>query len=51
MLPMVTPTHGAVKAGTVAQVGNHCLREGKAAQGGAIGGRDLVCMKATLGSF
>ncbi len=41
---------GAVKAATVARVGDQCLREGKVAPGRAIDGSDLVCMKATLGS-
>jgi len=41
---------GAVKAATVARVGDGCLREGKVAPGRAIDGSDLVCMKATLGS-
>ena len=41
---------GAVKASTVARVGDGCLREGKVAPGRAIDGSDLVCMKATLGS-
>jgi putative tricarboxylic transport membrane protein len=40
----------AVKAATVAHVGDQCLREGKVAPGRAIDGTDLVCMKATLGS-
>lgn len=40
----------AIKAATVAHVGDHCLREGKVAPGRAIDGTDLVCMKATLGS-
>lgn len=40
----------AVKAATVARVGDQCLREGKVAPGRAIDGSDLVCMKATLGS-
>ena len=40
----------AVKAATVARVGDQCLREGKVASGRAIDGSDLVCMKATLGS-
>lgn len=42
--------NAAVKAATVAQVGDQCLREGKVASGRAIDGTDLVCMKATLGS-
>lgn len=42
--------YAAVKAATVAQVGDQCLREGKVAPGRAIDGTDLVCMKATLGS-
>jgi putative tricarboxylic transport membrane protein len=50
MLPMVAPAQGAVKAATVAQVGDQCLREGKVAPGRAIDGSDLVCKKATLGS-
>ena len=41
---------GAVKASTVARVGDGCLREGKVAPGRAIDGSDLVCMKATLGT-
>ena len=49
-LLMVAPAHSAVKAATVAQVGDQCLREGKVAPGRAIDGSDLVCMKATLGS-
>lgn len=44
------PAHAAVKAATVAHVGDQCLREGKVAPGRAIDGTDLVCMKATLGS-
>ena len=48
--PMVAPAQGAVKAATVAQVGDQCLREGKVAPGRAIDGSDLVCKKATLGS-
>jgi putative tricarboxylic transport membrane protein len=47
---MVAPANSAVKAATVAQVGDQCLREGKVAPGRAIDGSDLVCMKATLGS-
>ena len=50
LLPMVAPAQGAVKAATVAQVGDQCLREGKVAPGRAIDGSDLVCKKATLGS-
>ena len=42
--------YAAVKAATVAHVGDQCLREGKVAPGRAIDGTDLVCMKATLGS-
>lgn len=42
--------NAAVKAATVANVGDQCLREGKVAPGRAIDGTDLVCMKATLGS-
>ena len=42
--------NAAVKAATVAHVGDQCLREGKVAPGRAIDGTDLVCMKATLGS-
>jgi putative tricarboxylic transport membrane protein len=42
--------YAAVKAATVAQVGDQCLRQGKVAPGRAIDGTDLVCMKATLGS-
>ena len=49
-LLMVAPANSAVKAATVAQVGDQCLREGKVAPGRAIDGSDLVCMKATLGS-
>jgi putative tricarboxylic transport membrane protein len=49
-LLVVAPAQGAVKAATVAQVGDQCLREGKVAPGRAIDGSDLVCMKATLGS-
>jgi putative tricarboxylic transport membrane protein len=49
-LLMVAPAHSAVKAATVAQVGDQCLRDGKVAPGRAIDGSDLVCMKATLGS-
>jgi putative tricarboxylic transport membrane protein len=49
-LLMVAPAHSAVKAATVAQVGDQCLRDGKVALGRAIDGSDLVCMKATLGS-
>jgi len=49
-LLMFAPAHSAVKAATVAQVGDQCLREGKVAPGRAIDGSDLVCMKATLGS-
>lgn len=47
---LVAPANSAVKAATVAQVGDQCLREGKVAPGRAIDGSDLVCMKATLGS-
>jgi putative tricarboxylic transport membrane protein len=47
---MAAPANSAVKAATVAQVGDQCLREGKVAPGRAIDGSDLVCMKATLGS-
>lgn len=46
----VLPAHAAVKAATVAHVGDQCLREGKVAPGRAIDGTDLVCLKATLGS-
>jgi putative tricarboxylic transport membrane protein len=49
-LLVVAPAHSAVKAATVAQVGDQCLRDGKVAPGRAIDGSDLVCMKATLGS-
>ena len=49
-LLMAAPANSAVKAATVAQVGDQCLREGKVAPGRAIDGSDLVCMKATLGS-
>ena len=49
-LLLVAPANSAVKAATVAQVGDQCLREGKVASGRAIDGSDLVCMKATLGS-
>ena len=49
-LLVVAPAQGAVKAATVAQVGDQCLRDGKVAPGRAIDGSDLVCMKATLGS-
>ena len=49
-LLLVAPANSAVKAATVAQVGDQCLREGKVAPGRAIDGSDLVCMKATLGS-
>ena len=49
-LLVVAPAQGAVKAATVAQVGDQCLREGKVAPGRAIDGSDLVCKKATLGS-
>jgi len=47
---LVAPANSAVKAATVAQVGDQCLREGKVAPGRAIDGSDLVCKKATLGS-
>lgn len=50
MLLQVLPAHAAVKAATVAHVGDQCLRDGKVAPGRAIDGTDLVCMKATLGS-
>lgn len=49
LLP-IYQAHTAVKASTVARVGDQCLREGKVAMGRAIDGSDLVCMKATLGS-
>jgi putative tricarboxylic transport membrane protein len=49
LLPLYQ-TQAAVKASTVARVGDQCLREGKIAPGRAIDGSDLVCMKATLGS-
>jgi putative tricarboxylic transport membrane protein len=49
-LLLVAPANSAVKAATVAQVGDQCLREGKVAPGRASDGSDLVCMKATLGS-
>ena len=49
-LLQVLPAHAAVKAATVAHVGDQCLRDGKVAPGRAIDGTDLVCMKATLGS-
>jgi putative tricarboxylic transport membrane protein len=49
-LLLVAPANSAVKAATVAQVGDQCLREGKVAPGRAIDGSDLVCKKATLGS-
>lgn len=49
-LLLVASANSAVKAATVAQVGDQCLREGKVAPGRAIDGSDLVCMKATLGS-
>lgn len=44
------PAQASVKASTVAQVGDQCLREGKIAPGRAIDGTDLMCMKAPLGS-
>lgn len=50
MLLQQTVANAAVKAATVATVGDQCLREGKVAPGRAIDGTDLVCMKATLGS-
>ena len=50
LLLQVLPAHAAVKAATVAHVGDQCLRNGKVAPGRAIDGTDLVCMKATLGS-
>lgn len=53
LLVGLLPLHqaqAAVKAATVARVGDQCLREGKVAPGRAIDGSDLVCMKATLGS-
>ena len=50
LLLQVLPAHAAVKAATVAHVGDQCLRDGKVAPGRAIDGTDLVCMKATLGS-
>ena len=50
ILLQVLPAHAAVKASTVAHVGDQCLRDGKVAPGRAIDGTDLVCMKATLGS-
>lgn len=50
LLCQVLPAHAAVKAATVAHVGDQCLRDGKVAPGRAIDGTDLVCMKATLGS-
>ena len=50
LLFQVLPAHAAVKAATVAHVGDQCLRDGKVAPGRAIDGSDLVCMKATLGS-
>lgn len=46
----ILPAQAAVKAATVADVGDQCLRDGKVAPGRAIDGTDLVCMKATLGS-
>jgi putative tricarboxylic transport membrane protein len=50
MVVSILPAQAAVKAATVAHVGDQCLREGKVAPGRAIDGTDLVCMKATLGS-
>ena len=50
MLFQVLPAHAAVKAATVARVGDQCLRDGKVAPGRAIDGTDLVCMKAPIGS-
>lgn len=50
ILIQVLPAHAAVKAATVAHVGDQCLREGKIAPGRAIDGTDLICAKATLGS-
>ena len=50
LIVQILPAQAAVKASTVAQVGDQCLREGKVAPGRAIDGTDLVCMKATLGS-
>lgn len=46
----IQQANAAVKAATVASVGDECLREGKVAPGRAIDGTDLVCMKATLGT-
>jgi putative tricarboxylic transport membrane protein len=50
MVFSILPAQAAVKAATVAHVGDQCLREGKVAPGRAIDGTDLACMKATLGS-
>jgi putative tricarboxylic transport membrane protein len=50
LLFQVLPAHAAVKAATVAHVGDQCLRDGKVAPGRAIDGSDLVCMKAALGT-
>lgn len=49
LLP-IHQAQAAVKAATVARVGDQCLRQGNIATGRAIDGTDLVCMKATLGS-
>lgn len=50
LLLQILPAQAAVKAATVARVGDQCLREGKVAPGRAIDGTDLVCLKASLGS-
>lgn len=48
-IPIVS-SNAAVKASTVATVGDQCLREGKVAPGRAIDGTDLVCMKVPIGT-
>jgi putative tricarboxylic transport membrane protein len=46
----VSQVTAAVRAATVANVGDQCLSQGKVAPGRAIDGSDLICMKASLGS-
>lgn len=46
----ITPSQAAIKAATVANVGDQCLRDGKIAPGRAVDGSDLTCMKSTSGS-
>lgn len=50
LLVSLTPATAAVKATTVANAGDGCLREGRVAPGRGIDKSDLICTKMTIGS-